>query len=186
MYSFKVIVLGDFNTGKSSIIHRYCYNSFDYLDNHTVGMDIGCKTIDVDDEKVNIRIWDTSGQETYKSLISSYFKDVDGVVVVFSFDDHLSKENINYWLSEFKKKNEKDIPIVILGNKLDLPVTSVEMSNFDYPCIYTSAKTGRGIDRAFNLLINEMIKNKKDAHPRDLQVIEIVDVSDKRNCCHLS
>ena len=84
-YSFKLIIVGDSNVGKSSIASRFQYNKFMESYEITVGLEFFSKIIKVNDMLIKIQIWDTAGQEMYRSLIKSYFRGSLGCIFVFDF-----------------------------------------------------------------------------------------------------
>ena len=91
---FKVIFIGDASVGKTSIINKYVKNEFKDNNQSTIGADIFYKEVELDKEKVNLTIWDTSGQERYNSLISSYFRGSRGCFIVYDISDINSFNNL--------------------------------------------------------------------------------------------
>ena len=121
--SFNIITIGDSGVGKTSIIRKYLYNIFDSQTLQTIGLNFSFKEVNLKNgEKVILKIIDTAGQEKYKSLSKSYYKNSDGVLFVFDFNDKNSFENIRNWISLFNENHngKKGIPIYLIGNKSDL------------------------------------------------------------------
>ena len=102
-YLFKVIVIGDCDVGKTSLLRRFCYKSFDTQSNATVGVDFHLSDVAITwrkrNVKVKLQLWDTSGEEKYKSLTSVYYRNADCVLVVFDLNSRSSFESIPGWLS---------------------------------------------------------------------------------------
>ena len=115
---YKVIVIGDTNVGKSSIAHHAIYGKFEEHE-PTVGYENLFFKIKINDTPIKLDIWDTCGQELYHSLISTYFKDSKIAILVYSIDNKESFEHLEKWMDDIKKNADKDIRILLVGNKLD-------------------------------------------------------------------
>jgi Ras-related protein Rab-6A len=115
---YKVIVIGDTNVGKSSIAHHAIYGKFEEHE-PTVGYENLFFKIKINDTPMKLDIWDTCGQELYHSLISTYFKDSKIAILVYSIDNKESFEHLEKWMDDIKKNADKDIRILLVGNKLD-------------------------------------------------------------------
>ena len=121
--TFKVITLGDSGVGKTSIIRRYANNIFDESILSTVGVGFAFKEIELQNKKkIKLKLIDTAGQEKFKSLAKSYFKNVDGVLFVYSFEIPESFENLKEWIQLFNSNHngKSGIPMFLIGNKSDL------------------------------------------------------------------
>ena len=120
---YKIITLGDSGVGKTSIIRRYANNIFDESILSTVGVGFAFKEIELTNKKkIKLKLIDTAGQEKFKSLAKSYFKNVDGVLFVYSFDINESFENLKEWIQLFNSNHngKSGIPMALVGNKSDL------------------------------------------------------------------
>ena len=119
---FNVITLGDSGVGKTSIIKRYVYNKFELDNISTIGINFAFKKIKLkNNQKVKIKLIDTAGQEKYRSLNKTYFKNAEAVLYVFSHDKENSLENIKIWKKLFNENNIlKNIPEYLIRNKIDL------------------------------------------------------------------
>ena len=109
---FKVITIGDSSVGKTSIIRRYIYNVFDDNTMSTIGLTFCFKEVKLKNgKKVQLKLVDTAGQEKYNALTKSYFKNVDGVLFIFDFNNLESFQNIEKWINLFEENNNgKGIP----------------------------------------------------------------------------
>ena len=96
-------MIGEAGVGKTSIVRQYVYN--DYGDNYntTIGVDFSCKTMMVQDKIIRIQIWDTAGQESFRSIINTYYKNAIGVIIVVDDNTPSQLENIKYWKNEYYK-----------------------------------------------------------------------------------
>ena len=119
---FKIITLGESGVGKTSIIKRYVHNIFDIDCLSTIGINFSFKEVERNGRKIQLKFYDTAGQEKYRSLTNSYYKNAEGVLFVFSLDDQNTFEKIKEWVDSFiQNQNGKDnIQIYLIGNKCDL------------------------------------------------------------------
>ena len=170
--TFKIIFLGDSGVGKSSIIMRYIHNTFS--DNHisTVGVGFSYKEVTVKDgTKIQLKLIDTAGQEKYKSISKSYYKNAEGVLFIFAYDDKKSFDDIEDWLDSFKENSDKkeDIPIILIGNKYDVENKQIKDSSIEdlknrigiTDFIKTSAKANIGIEDLFTELAEKVYNQNK-------------------------
>ena len=165
---FKIITIGDGNVGKTSIIRRYVYNVFDPLNTATIGVSFSFKDVTLQNGKtIKLKLVDTAGQEKYKSVTKSYFKNTDGVLFVFDYNDEKSFENISNWIEIFEENNNKDTILrFLIGNKSDLEqkITKDSINNFlnqqknKYKFESTSALENVNIDKVFQELAEDLYK----------------------------
>ena len=162
---FKVITIGDSGVGKTSILKRYVYNSYNINSLATVGVNFSFKDVVLKDgTKVQLKLIDTAGQEKYKSLAKTYYKNTEGVLFVFSFDDKKSFDNLTNWIDEFKENNgNENIPTLLIGNKSDVPKKEVDqesinklLSQHKMKYIESSALNNENIDQIFDDLSERM------------------------------
>lgn len=120
--TFKIITLGDSGVGKTSIIERYIKGTFQSNNASTLGVNFSFKNLYINGtQKIILKLLDTSGQEKYKSLSKSYFKNADGVLFVFGLNDKDSFDNIKDWMIYFSEHcSIENIPKILVGNKCDL------------------------------------------------------------------
>ena len=112
---FKVVFLGDMSVGKTSVIARFMYNSFDKQE-HTIGIDFLSKSMTLDDGRsVRLQLWDTAGQERYRSLISGYIRESNAAVVIYDTTCRQSFDSIEKWVEDVRKMCGPDVVILIAG-----------------------------------------------------------------------
>ena len=131
---FRIIALGDSGVGKTSIFKRYANNKFDEDTLSTIGLAFANKELTLKNkEKVSLKLVDTGGQEKYKAITKSYYKNANGVLFVFSHIDKDSFDHIKEWIKLFDENcNDKDIPKFLIGNKNDLKKFDEEESFDDF------------------------------------------------------
>ena len=173
--SFKLIIIGDQGVGKSCLAIKASRNYFEDFYSPTVGFEFLSFNVKVEDKIVKLQIWDTCGQEVYRSLISSFFRSASLAIIVYSIDSEESFNNIEKWLNDIKTQSNPDIKIFLVGNKADLEdkrkishEEGEKLSN-DHKFSYfmeTSAKTGFNVQNVFIeaakklYLQHEEIKNR--------------------------
>ncbi|GMT05863.1 hypothetical protein PENTCL1PPCAC_28037 [Pristionchus entomophagus] len=120
-FSFTVMLLGDSCTGKTCVLVRFKDGTF--LNNNfisTVGIDYRNKIIPVDGKQVKLQIFDTAGQERFRSVTSAYYRDADALLLVYDIANRLSFENIRNWLGQIKDFAKDNVMVTLIGNKCDL------------------------------------------------------------------
>ena len=156
--SFKIIVIGDPGVGKSCLTLKAIKNYFTDGHNATVGFDCFTYCVKLNGTVIKLQIWDTCGQEIYKSLVFNFFRNSSLALMVYSIDSKESFSNINFWLKDIKNQSSPDVKIFLIGNKADLEVSrevTEQMGeqmkteqNFDL-FMETSAKTGFNAEKVF-------------------------------------
>ena len=156
--NFKLILIGNSGVGKSSITTRATKNYFDDSYVATIGFDFFSLNIMIDEQNIKLQIWDTCGQEIYRSLISSFYRNSSLAFLVYSIDSYESFINLKNWLNELKINSNPDIKLFLIGNKVDLindrKIESKQgqdfanENNFSY-FMETSAKDGTNTKEMF-------------------------------------
>ena len=167
--SYNFLILGDKMVGKTSILERYVNNTFNPNYITTIGMDKRIKRLEVNNYDITIFITDTAGQERFRSLSKSFYKQADAILIGFSLTDKISLNNINYWFEEINNNNKDSlVGLALFGNKCDDKI-NVEVNPEDitpiinkYNLTYfeTSAKTNINIQELFEFLIKTTIIKK--------------------------
>ena len=190
----KIITLGDSHVGKSSLIIKFIDNKFTINYMSTIGFDLKCKTIQINNEEIKLIIHDTAGQERFRSLASNYIKNADGVLLVYDISDKNSFENIEKWMEDIIEESRNKIPIVLVGNKCDLKeqrsVTQKEgedlAKNYNIVFLETSCKNGDNVENCFKELTKQIIEKKKERKKSiEAKTLEKKEVKNKkRDCCN--
>ncbi len=168
-YEFQVVVVGDSGVGKSNLIKRFINNEFQSHSKATVGVEFLSKNFIINNEIFKINIWDTSGQERYKSITTAYYKGAKGAMIIYDVTNQNSFNNVDKWFNEIKDKAYKNINLIMIGNKTDLEDKKVVSSEdsldkakkFDIPVMETSALNASKVKEAFYLILKEMYKSVK-------------------------
>ena len=120
IHSFKLVLIGDSGVGKTNIANRYTFNQFYYENKSTIGVEYFSKNITIENTKIKVHIWDSAGQERFRSITKSYYRGAKGAFVVYDVTKPESFENSEKWVDELIKFGEKDLIIYLIGNKIDL------------------------------------------------------------------
>ncbi len=163
-YLFKVVVLGEGAVGKTAIVTRFSHGFFRTDYKTTIGSQFAVKNIDIakdggDDVVVKLQIWDVAGQSRFQILRPMYYRGSNGGLLVFDVSRRRTFMLLEEWLDELQKAIQKEIPLVLVANKTDLPDRVVEPSegrefadSHGMPYVESSAKTGEGIIDIFEHL----------------------------------
>uniref|UniRef100_A0A8D3BL79 Si:dkey-16l2.16 n=1 Tax=Scophthalmus maximus TaxID=52904 RepID=A0A8D3BL79_SCOMX len=100
---FKLLIIGDSNVGKSSLLLRFADNSFSGSYITTIGVDFKIRTVDMEGERVKLQIWDTAGQERFRTITSTYYRNTHGVIIVYDVTNPESFVNVKRWLNEISQ-----------------------------------------------------------------------------------
>ena len=163
--SYKLILFNAIDVGKSNILSRFIMGRFNPEHEITIGCEFMSKNIRIKDRDVRIQIWDTAGQETYRSITRTYYKSSTCAFIIYDITDRKSFSNITSWLNECREMCYKDILICLVGNKTDLEekraVQRVEGERFaeDNGLLFfeTSAKSGKNIEEMFNKCTEDIV-----------------------------
>ena len=170
IYQFKIILVGDSNVGKTSLINRFM--GFEFQENYacTINADFKIKTLSIDQlTGAELTVWDTCGQEKFRSITRQYFRDAHGVILVYDVSNENSFKGLNVWLNEIKNNTKGEISIILVGNKIDIfdrKISQKEANEYALRngllYIETSSKEGINIDTPFENLANDIIKKIKE------------------------
>ena len=201
-YIAKLVCIGDSATGKSSLTIRLCEGRFSALHDVTIGVEFGSRIVPVGplstsgttpessamepprQKRMKLSLWDTAGQETYKSITRSYFRGASGALLVFDISRRETFEHATAWLNDLRQIAEEGIVVILVGNKSDLTHSSVvsgqaqglassankrtvTVSEAQEWCrkngvmqyVETSAKSGEGVEKAFLKVAEQIYEN---------------------------
>jgi len=196
-YLIKIVIIGESSVGKSALLTRYVDEKFSDSYMVTIGVDFKIKHIDHINKVVKLQIWDTAGQEKFRTITVSYYRGAHGVILCFDLNNYDSFQQVRYWLNEIKRSHPdpKNVVIALVGTKLDLIDQNMNPSNqkeeiqpteeeinilcssclkdqmeniiWNIKYFKTSAKNNEGISEVFDYLIKESIQ-RFDIHDKKL------------------
>jgi small GTP-binding protein len=179
---YKLVFLGDQSVGKTAIITRFMYDTFDGTYQATIGIDFLSKTMYLEDRTVRLQLWDTAGQERFRSLIPSYIRDSSVAVVVYDITNRASFLNAPKWIEDVRaERGPDDVVIMLVGNKTDVSdkrQVSVEQGEelaetLGVLFMETSAKMGFNVKPLFRKLATALPGAEVPAVPADTNLIDI-------------
>ena len=166
-YLFKYIIIGDTSVGKSNLSLRFINNEFKNEYNLTVGVEFGEKDIEINNKNYRIQIWDTAGQEQFKSITRTYYKNCVCAIIVYDITSKDSFNNVVTWINDCRTYSPKTVFMVLVGNKSDLnerrqvnTEEGEELAEKNRILFFeTSAKDGSNVNEIFKKSAEEIIKN---------------------------
>ena len=212
-YTIKIVFVGDSNVGKTSIIQRFCEHKFEENIPATISAAFQKKKLKVDPfTEVNMNIWDTVGQEKYRSITRDYLRNSDGVFLVFDLHNKKSFDSLNYWLEELNNSDiNKNCVKILIGNKSDYKEKEIDDETINkfseengLKYLAVSAKEGVNIESMFEIMgadcakilqekadenenNNQSEKNKEDERfivkIEEKKINEDIKVIKKNACC---
>lgn len=173
----RIVLVGDSGVGKSCIIIRYCDDTFQPSHYATIGIDFKVKHLQFKpDSTITLQLYDTAGQERFRTLSKSFYRKAHAVILVYDNSDYDSFEHLSHWLKEINQICPPTIPRLILGNKSDLPcaVSSKDMQDFSGKAgaavFQVSAKSGENVKSAFDYLVREIMNNPPEPTSQGLEL----------------
>ncbi|XP_052785927.1 ras-related protein Rab-8A isoform X1 [Mya arenaria] len=167
--TIKVLIIGDSAVGKTSLMFRYCDNTYSPIFISTIGIDFKIRTIELDGKKIKLQIWDTAGQERFRTITTAYYRGAMGIMLVYDITNEKSFDNIRNWIRNIEEHASRDVEKMILGNKCDMnDKRQVSKERGEQLAIEhgikfmeTSAKASINVEEAFFTLARD-IKAKMD------------------------
>ena len=163
---YKLIILGDSGVGKTCLLMRFTEDKFTQSHITTIGIDFKTKNLNIGGKTIKLQIWDTAGQEKFRTITQTYYKGAMGIILAFDCSDQKSFDSIKSWMKQIEAHASPGVAKILIGNKSDLPerVVSTEKGQKladDYKIKYfeTSAKTGVNVIEAFDYIANEISKS---------------------------
>ena len=167
-HEFKILLMGEDEGSKTAFVKRYCYNFFNPSERLTIGVDFHVKTIELNDLKIKLQIWDVGGEERFRNLLPTYCLGADGAFYLYDITSRLSLEHLPESI-QLVRKSAGDIPMMLVGSKFELSKSSRQVPR-DYGIhiakenkmasfVEVSAKENINVDEAFKVL-TELILEK--------------------------
>ena len=167
-FLYKILLLGDSSVGKTCFLMRYTDNTFQEIHMSTIGLDYKLKNVQLDDGKmVKIQIWDTAGQDRFRSITKNYYKGAHGIILIYDITNKRSFDNVRNWINQIKEEVSDKVSIVLVGNKVDdeqhriVKTEDGEKIAKEFGLLFfeCSAKSGINIDSTFNELVKKTVEN---------------------------
>ena len=165
-YLLKYIIIGDQAVGKSNLLLRFANGEFKDEYQATLGVEFGAKNLNVKNKLCRIQIWDTAGQEIYKSITRAYYKNCACALIVYDISNRESFDNVKTWIDDCKVQCPKTVYMILVGNKCDLDKREItydegqELANgFEIDFFETSAKTGQNVEELFTHTAEDILRN---------------------------
>lgn len=190
-FDFKVVVLGATSVGKTSLIYRYCNGTFLNETISTIGAAFFAHTLVHRGKEVTLMLWDTAGEERFRSVAPSLLRGASGIVLVFDVQSYVSFRELDIYmdmfLDMFEVNDDVELPVILLGNKIDLEGRDVDddkvqewmkknrVTHFKYVC----AKTGENVDEAFMELVEVLLSEGNVVKGEQLRIPN----SRRGRCC---
>ena len=166
----KILIVGDSNVGKTSLLLQYTDNFYPLQHAATVGIEFKVKNITYKNYNVKLQIWDTAGQERFHSITNNFFRNADGILFVYDITNKKSFEGIKNWIQEAEEEVGEDFQKILIGNKSDLEEErTVPLKILEEFCLEkkinfleTSAKNNVNLKEAFNKIVELIFEDKSD------------------------
>ncbi|XP_072504129.1 ras-related protein Rab-7b [Notamacropus eugenii] len=190
----KLIIIGALGVGKTSLLNQYVHKTFYEDYQTTLGASILSKIIMVDNTTLKLQIWDTGGQERFRSMVSTFYKGSDGCILAFDVTDRDSFHALDTWRGDILQKTvptEQVFPMVVLGNKIDLDDREVSQEKAldwckekDIPYFEVSAKNDINVEQAFELLARQALSRHRGIFENYLtDSIKLSPANEPKNKC---
>ena len=166
--NFKIIIIGDSGVGKSSLLKRAVQNRFDESYQATIGFEFLLMHYKINELKFKLQIWDTCGQEMYRSLVQGFYRNTSLAIIVYDVNNPKSFEGLEVWLKDLRQQTEQEIPIFIVGNKSDMekkvPTEDAKIFSTSNRTKYfaeCSARSGYNVKEIFNEAAKQLYESYK-------------------------
>ena len=188
---YKILLLGDWSVGKTCFLMRYTENTFNDKHLSTIGVDFKLKIIKLDNgEEIKIQIWDTAGQDRYRTITKSYIRGAHGIILIYDVTSRKSFEGIQSWVKQIKDQVSSKVCVALVANKIDKekrevsPEEGIKLGKeIDYPFYESSAKEGKNINECFDNLIKQIYLNYgTTTSMNDTSKLSDSNI-EKRKCC---
>jgi Ras-related protein Rab-2A len=166
-YVFKYIIIGDSGVGKSCLLLQFTDKRFEPLHDLTIGVEFGARMATIDNKNIKLQIWDTAGQESFRSITRSYYRGACGALLVYDVTRRETFNHLKSWLDDARSNANTNLTVMLIGNKCDLEakrqVSKDEGEAFakanNLVFMETSAKTSHNVDEAFLRTANLIYEN---------------------------
>ena len=196
-HAFKVVVVGASGVGKTAIVQHLTTGNFREESQPTIGVEFKSYNFQAEGDSIKLQIWDTAGQDRFRSVSKAYFRNALGAILMFDLTSKQSFDDLNVWINDLQSLCAPNAHIILIGNKLDLeddrqidsnePQAFAQRYNLNY--LETSAKDGNNVSEAFIRLGTEILRKVKDGEitlpkpPAATKLVEEEKPQEKNACC---
>ena len=192
--NYTVIIIGDTSTGKTAILERFLKNPDATNNSPTIGANIASSSIQIGDTAMQLTIYDTAGQNQYRSTLPYYYHQAHGILLVFDLSNIESFTNLDEWKNDIENNAGADVPIVLVGNKSDLEptITKEDINNYlekykdtnhKISYIETSALRGINITDAFHQIAEAMLSTNQEIINNQTHSVNLNTHEEPKSCC---
>ncbi|KAK2952150.1 putative GTP-binding protein yptV4 [Blattamonas nauphoetae] len=185
-FTFKYIIVGDLAVGKSCLLLQFLEKKFNPVHDMTIGVEFGTRTIQVNGKDVKLHIWDTAGQEAFRSITKSYYRGACGALLVYDITRRSTFDHLVSWTTDLEKYGSSNLVIALCGNKIDLEPREVQReegeafaNEHNMLFFETSAKTADCVEDAF-ISISRQILNETTTDPQPQKADNVIKPESKK------
>ncbi|KAK8882781.1 hypothetical protein M9Y10_045422 [Tritrichomonas musculus] len=190
-FNFKFIIVGNSAVGKSCLLLRFDEDRFQPIHDVTVGVTFSIKTLQIDGKDIKVQIWDTAGQEIFRSITRSYYRDSACAIIVYDITDRTSFEKLGDWVRDVRNLAPPDCQLVLVGNKLDLAAQRVVSTNegADFAdeqgllFFEASAASGENVQKLFQQCVEAVFRRAQNSNNNTKPTTNIVPNDKKKDSC---
>ncbi|KAI1724858.1 ras family domain-containing protein [Ditylenchus destructor] len=164
-YLFKIVLIGDMGVGKTCVVQRFKNGSYIEKQGTTIGVDFTMKTLIVDGKRIKLQIWDTGGQERFRTITQSYYRSANGIILCYDITCRQSSESLHRWIDDVSKFAVPNVAKILIGTKADLQDQRViDPEEGEQLCrahnmikfLEVSSKSNVNVDVVFNELARQL------------------------------
>ena len=193
---YKVLLLGDSSVGKTCFLLKYTDKVFNEVYMSTIGLDYRLKTLTLKSgKKVKLQIWDTAGQDRFRTITKNYYKGAHGIILIYDVTNSDTYDNVENWISQIKEEASPNVVIYLVGSKIDLEEKRKVKTEdgqkiadqYNLPFIETSAKSDININETFDNLVEKMdsvfsnLEKRQESIP--ISGNKLNQGNNKKKCC---
>ncbi|XP_063073590.1 ras-related protein Rab-19-like [Engraulis encrasicolus] len=181
-FLFKIILIGDSNVGKTSVVQSFKSGLFTERQHNTIGVDFTVRTLNIQGKRVKMQVWDTAGQERFRTITQSYYRSAHAALIAYDITRRATFHSVTHWLREVQNFGATNVLLTLIGNKCDLEdqrqvrfeeACSLAEENGMVAALETSAKEARNVEQVFTLIAETLLATNgmpltSSGHPSNL------------------